>query len=590
MDQKDQIKQTLNIQDVISQYVELKKSGRNYKGICPFHSEKTPSFMVSPEIQIYKCFGCGESGDIYEFIQKIEGVEFYQAMELLADKAGIKLEKKQYDPNSKKKKQIYEINEISAKFYNHLLTKHPAGKKGLDYLTRKRNLTLKTINEFNLGYAPAKWDLLYKYLQKQGYDDEILMEAGVITKSSRNEIIDKFYARIIFPLYDNTNKIVGFTGRTLEDAQPKYLNTAQTLVFNKSNYIYGLDKAKIGIKQKGAVFVEGQMDVISCHQAKINNVVATSGTALTRGILKIIQRYTQDIIFAFDSDEAGRNAILRALKLAEEFDFNVKVAVIPDEFADIDEVLQKQKIMAVNIIEDAIPIYDFFIVAAVKNNDISTSIGKKKVMQELIPQFANLNDDVVKSHYIKLIAQKLQVSENAVQSTFEKGNTNQDIESTKQENIITNLEEETNLEEYVLALLFKAKLDITQNILYKLGRKDFREEENLEIFINFKDYVIGRKRQFDVKYFIDNKLQPVYKIKAQEIYLIDLGDLENSTFEFERELNSVFKRLKTQTIKKELEILHKALKDAEFEKDYTEVENLTKKVNQISKLKNQYAK
>ncbi len=222
MDTVSQIKQKLDITDVVGAYISLKKAGKNYKAPCPFHSEDTPSFMVSTELQIYKCFGCGEGGDMFNFVEKIEGVEFGRALEILADKAGVEIEQQNYDPNSKKKSKIFEINQLTMEFYHHLLVKHPIGKQGLEYLTKKRKLNLDVINAFKLGYAPDKWDALYHFLTKKGFAEEDLDLAGVvIPKRAEKGFIDKFRGRILFPLIDISGKVVGFTGRDLVGRDPK---------------------------------------------------------------------------------------------------------------------------------------------------------------------------------------------------------------------------------------------------------------------------------------------------------------------------------------------------------------------------------
>ncbi|EKD99763.1 MAG: hypothetical protein ACD_22C00180G0001, partial [uncultured bacterium] len=246
MDQITEIKQKIDIIDLIQGYVPLKKSGRNYKGLCPFHSEKTPSFMVSQELQIFKCFGCGESGDIFKFVEKVEGVDFPQALERLAEKAGIKLEKTSYDPNSDKRKSVYELNNIANKLYQYILLKHPAGKKALDYVKNKRKITDEVIAKFGLGYAPDKWDTLYNALTKKGFKIQDIVNAGLIVpRTSGGGFYDKFRGRVMIPLTELDGKVAGFTGRDVVNKDPKYLNSPETPVFHKSSFLFALDKAKV---------------------------------------------------------------------------------------------------------------------------------------------------------------------------------------------------------------------------------------------------------------------------------------------------------------------------------------------------------
>ena len=275
MDSVKKVKSRLNIVEVVGSYLDLKKSGKNYKAVCPFHTEDTPSFMVSPELGIYKCFGCGVSGDIFTFVQEMEGISFYDALKKLADRAGVELEDAPKSKTYKLKERLYRINEDTVEFYSHLLLKHKSGKKGLDYLLKKRGLEKKVIKEFQLGYAPKTWDLLYKYLKKKDYKDKRLEQAGVIVPRKKGDgYIDKFRGRVVFPLLDTTGKVQGFMGRTVLDAVPKYLNTSDTPVFTKSSFVYGLAQARVAIKKKGAVFVEGPMDVVSAFQYGLKNVVA----------------------------------------------------------------------------------------------------------------------------------------------------------------------------------------------------------------------------------------------------------------------------------------------------------------------------
>lgn len=589
MDQISEIKQKLNIADIIGSYVELKKSGRNYKAVCPFHAENTPSFMVSAELQIYKCFGCGASGDMFKFIQNIEGIDFGQALEKLADKAGVKLEKNKLDPHTNSKNLIYEINEVATTFYEHLLTKHPAGKGALEYLTKKRALSMETIRDFRLGYAPNSWDLLTSFLLKRGYTEENLEMSGISIKSKRGTFIDKFIDRITFPLITIDNKISGFSARTLSDKPPKYLNTAETLVFHKSLYIYGLDKAKIGIKKRGAVFVEGQLDVISAHQAGFDNIIATSGTSLTTGQLKILSRYTNELIFCFDSDSAGISATTRAIEMAENEDFNIKVAIIPKGTSDIDELIRNDISHARKILEEPISIYDFFVKTASAEFDTKTAYGKKKFIEYLAPKIKGIKSSIVKEHYLNQISDILRTEKTTIEQAVEEESSNFETATTRKPDPMEPqlLHKDKLGEEYLVSLLFHAKIEPAQNILFKLGKKDFTNEENRDIFVQFKDYVNSRKRQFKTKYFIE-KLDDSLREKAEELYLWDIGDLTNNETLLEKEIDTTFKRLKRDTINRELKFLQSELKDAELKNDEEKVDELSNKVYKISKLKKKY--
>lgn len=585
MDTVDKIKQKIDIVDLVGSYINLKKSGRNYKALCPFHSEDTPSFMVSPELQIFKCFGCSEAGDIFSFHQKIEGTDFVQSLEMLAERAGVEIERKDFDPNREKKKKIYEINEITQKYYSYLLTDHDVGKEALDYLKEKRELKDETIKEFGLGYAPKSWDSLYKYLSKKGYKDEEVYKAGLISKRRKgNGYYDKFRGRVIFPLMGISGKVMGFTGRSVDGENPKYLNTPETSVFHKSIYVYGLDKAKVALKKEGAIFVEGQVDVITAHEAEIKNVVATSGTSLTPGQLKIISRYTNDITFAFDSDEAGINAAHRAVQLAEEQGFNVKVTMLPDKYQDLDEMIKVNKKQAQEKLKNAVPAYDFFLAAALKRNNKNSPIGKRKIMNEIIPLFGRMTDPVLRDHYIKKISGEVGVTE-AVVANLLKNKTKERVTEDLSEKELNKLSEEfanQTPEEYILTLLLKASLSVAQTTLYKLGKADFTDENMLKIFIKLKDYLIDRKRKFKIKYFIKRFDDEKFQQMVYDLYLQDLQKVEDDPKLLEEELDRVFDLLKKSRTKRGLKKLSEKIRQAEMAGNKEELEELKLEFKELS--------
>lgn len=577
----EEIKQKIDIVDLVSSYVDLKKAGRNYRGLCPFHGEKSPSFMVSPELQIFKCFGCGEAGDLFTFHQKIEGVDFGQTLEALAERAGVKLEKQIHDPNKEKRKVLFAINSLAVEYYKYILTKHKVGKKALKYLKDSRKLSDKTIEEFSLGYAPDSWDSLFGFLTKKKYTPEQILSAGLIVPGNRGGFIDKFRGRIVFPFTGIDGKSVGFTGRALGDEQPKYLNSPETDVFHKSTFLYGLDKAKIAVKKEGAVFVEGQMDLIAAHQAGIENVVAASGTSLTVGQLKVLSRYTQDVTFAFDTDLAGDNAVHRSIELAESQGMNVKVVIIPKEYKDLDELIKSDPKEAKEVLKNSVPIFDFFLISVLRKFDITNSIQKRKAMDELVPLFNKISDPVVKDHYVKRIAGDLDVSESVVADLLSKrpvekprfereADTQKDLEVTRR-----------TPEEYILALLLKAPLEISQSALHKLAQKDFSEERLVEIFTELKSQMKDRKRKLDIQAFnkkLPESLQPL----LDELFLWDLEYVLETEAVLEKELSGTIDKIKRATAKKELKELRDKIRQAEAIKDKKGLAELTREFKELS--------
>ena len=584
----EEIKQRLSIVDVVGQYVTLKKSGRNYKGLCPFHGEKTPSFMVSEELGIFKCFGCNKAGDIFKFIQEIEGLEFPQALKILADKAGVQLESEFEDKFAKKKKILYEINHLSAEFYHYFLLKHNAGKAGYSYFVDKRHLAISNIQEFKLGFAPNSWDLLFQYLSKKKYSLEDMLDSGAVVKKSSGEgYIDKFRNRVIFPLVETDNKIVGFAARTLGDDQPKYLNTNETLVFHKSQFIYGLDKAKLSLKNGSAVFVEGYMDVISAHQAGFKNFIASSGTSITQGQLKIVSRYTKDLIFCFDTDAAGVTATYRAVELAEKEDMNVKIATLPTKYKDIDELIMNDRKSAEEVLKNSVPVYDYYLSTTLKKHDKNGAIGKKKIVEELTPLLSRIKNKVTLNHYIKLLSEELGIDQEVISDIiFGKTAVSASGEgSVFGEDRLLNTYRKTP-EAYTLALLFKAPLDNIETFMYvdgqnTLNEKYFSNDTYKELYRRFSDVLSGEKGDFDIKYF-SSSLPIELQKSAEELYLWDLDYVANDYKLLKRELEISFQRLKDLYIKKKRLEISQKIKHAELEKNEKLIHELIKVFNELS--------
>jgi len=404
----DLIKSKIDVVELIGQYVPLKKAGRNFKGNCPFHSEKTASFMVSPDKQIWHCFGCGKGGDVFRFLMEKEGLEFPEALSQLADKAGVQLESR---PNGEwgNKNVLFNINELAAKFYEKAMADSTEGRQALNYLV-SRGLSRETAKAFRIGYAPSGWDYLIKFLERRGYKLEDIEKAGLATQRSRG-YSDKFHHRLMFPIANASGKVVGFTGRVLNpEDQPKYLNSPETAIFAKGRILYGLSATKEDIQQSGyAVLVEGQMDLLSSYQAGVKNVVASSGTALTIDQLKLIKRYGEALVLSLDADAAGGEATKRAIELAAVEDLNIKVAIL-GEFKDPDDCIRAGADKWKQIVESAIPVIDFYLDHSVKKFGIDTVDGKKKVAATVLSVIGLLADPVEKDQYIQKLAGRLGAS------------------------------------------------------------------------------------------------------------------------------------------------------------------------------------
>lgn len=421
MDQVEDIKAKNDIVEVVSGYLTLKRAGANFKARCPFHNEKSPSFMVSPERQSFKCFGCSEGGDVITFIEKMEGLDFYNALKLLAERAGVQLQNSSVKFGEKEfksdhKTRLFEINEWAKKVYEKIITEHPKAQKARDYID-KRGLSSKTRTEFEIGYAPNSWDFLLRFLRSKGYTDNEIVEAGLAVKSDGGKIYDRFRGRIVFPINNAMGSTIAFTSRILEDdgKSPKYINSSESAIYTKGKTIYGLDKARLAIKESGmAVMVEGNMDVIACHQAGFANVVATSGTALTLDQLKILVRYSPLISFCFDSDNAGQTAMKRAIKIALSNDISVKIIRLPAPHKDPDEAIKADPEIWKKAVSNAKPALEYWVDSLFEAQEELDVAAKKTISREILPVIKIIASEIEKEHYIKYLGEKLSVSEKSL--------------------------------------------------------------------------------------------------------------------------------------------------------------------------------
>ena len=420
------IKDRLNIADVLSGYIQLKKSGVNFKAACPFHNEKSPSLMISTQKQIWHCFGCGEGGDIFGFVMKYENIEFRDALKLLADKAGVKLP--EYRPKDQnvinKEEQLYKINDFAARFYHEILIKGKLAEPR-DYL-KKRGLTTETIKQWQIGFAPEGFHTLEQALVQKKVPLNDLVDAGVSAKNERGQIYDRFRGRITFPIFNSVGNIVGFSARILIDdgKSAKYINSPETVIYNKSKVLFGFNFARADIRKEDEVIVvEGQMDCIACHQAGFKNVVASSGTALTVEQLTQLGRFTKNIKFCFDADAAGLIATRRAVENALAQGFTIKILNLVGA-KDADELIKKNP-PAGGVKEfarqaAAAPLFLDFYIAKQFQNFSQSITEKKKVEAELLPLLNLLTDPLELDHYLRIIAEKLGTTPHVLLETLHK--------------------------------------------------------------------------------------------------------------------------------------------------------------------------
>ena len=429
-DAKEEVRARLNIEDVIGEYVQLKRAGRNLKGLSPFTDERTPSFMVSPEKQIWHDFSSGKGGDIFTFVMLVEGMDFRQALEHLARKAGVDLSLFSHGDGrtAKRRARAREALKLAANFYQQNLVKSSAA---LEYAVKKRRLNRQTIGDFVIGYAPDQGDALTKALGKRGFSRRELADAGLVNRFGG----DLFRGRMMMVLSDSSGEVVGFTGRIIRDdpRAPKYLNTPQTLLFDKSRHIFGLYQAKEAIrKSDAAVIVEGNLDVVSSHQAGVKNVVATAGTAMTLQHLKALSRLAGRIRLAFDGDRAGVSATERAINLAQEIGVELEVVSLPDDVKDPDELIQKDASLWKAAVERAQPAVDWVIARHAEMEDLATAEGKRRFSTTALRIVRSLKDPVEQEHYLAVISKKTGASIIALKTKLAGERTvNQQLRKTK---------------------------------------------------------------------------------------------------------------------------------------------------------------
>lgn len=416
----NEIKYRNDIETAVSQYVNLKRRGKNLVGLCPFHSEKTPSFTVYPENGSFYCFGCGVGGDVFTFTGLIENLDYMESIKLLAERSGISLPQDGYDDSMQRlKKKIYDINRDTARFFHSFLMS-PGGKWALDYLTG-RGLTVKTIKHFGLGAAPDSWDALIHHLKEKGYTESDMLAANVIGKSQRGSLYDRFRKRVMFPIINIRGNIVAFSGRAMpgEDKQGgKYVNTADTPVYKKSENLFGINFAK-SVCSERVILVEGNMDVISLHQAGFENTVAPLGTAFTTEQANLLSRYTKEIVLMLDADAAGQKAVRRASGLLENTGLSVRVVVIPDG-KDPDEYIKKNgKERFAALLEGAVSDMEYKLLTAAKDIDLNSEDGRLKYLAAAAEIIAATDDIMTRDIYIGRLSEKYGVSRTALNARID---------------------------------------------------------------------------------------------------------------------------------------------------------------------------
>ena len=563
LDEVEEVKRRIDIVEFISSYLTVKKAGANYRALCPFHHEKSPSMMISPEKQIFKCFGCNEGGDVLSFVMKMENLGFREALEMLAARAGVKLEKYRQSPEYQKEKnqktRLYQINSWAARFFHKILMDHPVGKSALKYL-EDRGLTHETMETFVLGYAPSSQSLR-QFLQQKGFSESEIQSAGGP---------DRFYKRIVFPIRDVMGNILGFTGRVTEkDQQPKYLNTPETLIFHKGRVLYNLDKARGDIKlAKATVVVEGQMDVIASFQAGVKNVVATSGTALTDDHLRTLYRYTPDIIFSFDSDTAGLTTAKKAYEMAIAEGMNAKMINL-GEFKDPGEMVAADPELWLDATQNAQPVIDWYFSQAFKSYTQTekelTPQNKKEIAKELIPIIKKIPDTIEQAHYVGLLARKLKVGERVIFDAL-----NNLVESKKEVKVENKIVKTPLTQEQILVGLLTLAPQNVEKVQQRVKIEDLLEGLQLlyrQVLTWYND-----KRTEKLGKFLQSKL-PAEEFQKLEVLQMEL---ESEYPDIDRVIDDMLTNFKAHQQEKMKQFYADAIAEAEEKGDRDKLKQLVK--------------
>ena len=530
----EEIKNSNDIVDVISQYVNLKRSGRNFFGLCPFHKEKSPSFSVSPDKQIFHCFGCGAGGNVIHFISKIENADFKEAIGILANRAGIELPTlNNYEDNKTAllKSKVYEINQIAAEFYHQNLYK-PTSKIGQEYI-KKRKLDNRTLKSFLIGYS-GNFDELYRILKQKGFTEEEILASSLVNKKDDGKYIDRFRKRVMFPIQDTRNKVIAFGGRVTDDSKPKYINSPENIVYSKGRHLFGLNVAKRG-ELKNIIIVEGYMDAISLYQRGITNVVASLGTALTEAQGRLLRRYSERVTIGYDSDGAGQAATLRGLEILQNIGCDVRILQIsgakdPDEY-----IIKYGPERFLKCVEQAISLVEFKVKMLKQSLNLDNINDKIKFLNQVAKILSNVTNSIERELYVEKIANEYNVSKEAIygevnkliytkntgEKTLEKPIVKKEIKKEKQE-IDSSTTKRENL---IIYLLINYPQESYKKIKSVISENDMKLEENQKILKKMYEEIEKGNINIDIlNYFEEqNIIDHISGIMSYDFEISDLN-------------------------------------------------------------------
>ncbi|MBI3342154.1 DNA primase [Candidatus Curtissbacteria bacterium] len=585
MDQVEEIKSKVDIVEVISSYIPLKKMGRNFGGLCPFHGEKTPSFMVSPERQSFKCFGCAKGGDVFTFLEELEGWDFRETLEELAKRAGVKLRDYKPTQGTKVREKLIEIHSLALKFYTHILNEHKLGEVAREYLLG-RGIKPELWKKFDLGYAPDGWENTFNFLKKRKFEEADVALSGLVIGrekgAGRSSFYDRFRGRIMFPMKDSRGTVLGFSGRVLaKDAkEAKYINSPETPIFSKGNLLFGLNAAKEAIRDKNeTVLVEGEFDVISAHGAGVTNTVASKGTALTEKQVAVISRLCENVAMCFDMDLAGDAASRRGIEMLDMAGMNIKVVRIAGG-KDPDELAQKNPAEFKKAVEGAMNVYDYLIESALKRYDARSAEGKRKIGKEILPVISKISDELMRAHYITKLSKSLELDVALISDAVSKKRTDLDV-FEKPIDVATGKQEGGVLEEYFMAL-FLAGNDVLVTIIEKVEPTDFESEEIGALYRAIRD-IISDSKPKKVSDLVA-KLPTKFAALIDRFYFVNISPSVLEREVWAQEMIKVVSRIKRKSYSRQVEDISNLLAKAQKEGDEKAILMLTRRFDKISAL------
>ena len=576
-----EIKENNDIVEVISQYIHLKRSGRNYFGICPFHNEKSPSFSVSPDKQIFHCFGCGVGGNVITFISKIEGIGFKEAIENLAERANISLPVNTSQEDSKKeelKSKVYKVNAFTADYYHKRLYE-PKSKIGQEYV-KKRKLTNETLEAYNLGFS-GNFDELYQVLKKEGFNDEEILESGLVNKNENGKYIDRYRNRFMIPILDVRNRVIAFGGRVLDDSKPKYINSPENIVYSKGKHLFGLNVAKKGDTKK-LLIVEGYMDAISLHQRGITNVVASLGTALTTNQGWLLRKNAEEVILGFDSDGAGQTAIMRAMEVMQNMGCDMRVlqmsgAKDPDEYIIKYGSARFQKLM-----DEAISLIEFKVKVLKQSLNLEVAGDKIKFLNEIAKLISKIDNSIEREIYIEKISKSYNISKEAIfgqvnkiqysgkpkTKVLEKQKT---VTNKNNENSTSQIKDEIIKRENIIISILINNPENYEYIKEKMKVEDFQYDINVKIIKEL--YQELEKENSNVNSVLDKFQDEEIQSHLTSIMAEDYGITDNK-----KAVDDIIKKYEKEKLEKRRDEL---IKQSSIEQDKEKKQKLGEELNEI---------